>query len=116
MAEDETIFALSLVELLEIWDYEVLEPVSSGEEAIRAAESGQPDIIIMDVGLKGPVDGIGAAMRMREKLMVPVIFISGYDYEGTMERIKKLAPAVLFNKPLDISRLKSEIEKMLHLS
>lgn len=113
IVEDETIFAMSLVELLGLWGYDVIKPVSSGEGAISTAEKEQPDIIIMDVGLKGPMDGIEAAARIREKLAVPVIFISGYEYEGMSERIGKVVPSVFLNKPLDTASLRANIERLL---
>ncbi len=112
VVEDEIIFTLNLLDLLEMWDYEVLKPVSSAEAAIKAAEEANPDLIIMDIGIKGRLDGIEAVIKIHEHRKVPVIFISGYPYEDMKERIAGIAPAFFFNKPIDISGLRSKIEEM----
>ncbi len=112
VVEDEIIFTLNLSDLLEMWDYDVLKPVLSGEAAIKAAEEKNPDLIIMDIGIKGQLDGIEAAIKIHEKRKIPIIFISGYPYEDIKERIGMIAPSFFFNKPIDISSLKAKIEEM----
>ncbi len=113
VVEDEVIFTLNLTDLLEMWDYEVLKPVLSAEAAIKAAEEKKPDLIIMDIGIKGQLDGIETAIKIHEKHKVPIIFISGYPYEDMKERIDAINPAFFFNKPIDISSLRAKIEEMV---
>ena len=112
VVEDEIIFTLNLLDLLEMWDFEVLKPVSSAEAAIKTAKEAQPDLIIMDIGIKGQLDGIEAAEKIHESRKVPIIFISGYPYEDMKERINRIVPSFFFNKPTDISSLRSKIEEM----
>ncbi len=113
VVEDEIIFTLNLADLLEMWGYEVLKPVSSAAEAVRAAEDEGPDLIIMDINIKGRINGVEAAARIHERRKVPIIFISGYTYDDIKEKIDGLAPRAFFNKPLDIAALKSKIEEMV---
>ncbi|MDA8326306.1 MAG: response regulator, partial [Nitrospiraceae bacterium] len=99
VVEDEIIFTLNLADLLEMWGYEVLKPVSSAAEAVRAAEDEGPDLIIMDINIKGRINGVEAAARIHERRKVPIIFISGYTYDDIKEKIDGLAPRAFFNKP-----------------
>lgn len=112
IVEDEIIFALNLVDLLEMWDYDVLKPVSTGTAAIRVAEAEEPDVILMDIGIKGQLDGIETAMKIHERRKVPILFISGYAYEDMEKRLDDISPAAFLNKPLDISGLRAKVEEL----
>ncbi|MFW5712969.1 MAG: response regulator, partial [Spirochaetota bacterium] len=68
IVEDERIIALDLKKRLERFGFPSPEIVSNGEEALSAAESMQPDIILMDIMLGGPIDGIDAAKTVKENL------------------------------------------------
>ncbi len=113
VVEDEIIFALNLADLLAMWDYDVLKPVTSGVDAVRIAQDSEPDLIIMDINIKGRINGVEAVMRIHETRKVPVIFVSGYTYDDMKEKLGAIAPCAFFNKPLDISSLRSKIEEML---
>ena len=74
IVEDETVIALGIESKLKILGYEATSIVNSGEKAIEKAESEKPDIILMDIRLKGEMDRIEAAEVIRNKFGIPVIF------------------------------------------
>ena len=76
VVEDDGLIALHLVELLEKAGYRVIDPACSGERALRTLErSPQPDLILMDIGLAGSLDGIETALQIRQKFLIPLIFV-----------------------------------------
>jgi CheY-like chemotaxis protein len=78
VVEDEAIAARAARVMLERSGCEVCGTVDTGEEAIAAARSGVPDLVLMDVRLKGPLSGIEAASVIRGELGIPVVFVSAY--------------------------------------
>lgn len=112
IAEDTSITGMDLWHLLELWGYELCEQVTSGEEAVLKAEQEGPDIIIMDIGLDGSINGIEAAEEIHERFGIPVIFITGYSDEKTRAKAEAVKPAGFFVKPLDYYKLKSAIEEI----
>ena len=79
IVEDEVIFAMSIRRVLTMWGYETCGLASTGEEAVRCVKIENPDLIIMDVSLKGHMDGIDAAKEIRSDYDAPIIFITGYQ-------------------------------------
>lgn len=112
IVEDEYLTALDMKELMARWGHEFCEPAVTGEEAIERAAAESPDLVLMDVKLSGPLDGIQTAMKLREKAPVPIIFISGYAEEELRGAIK-LPDAAIITKPIDFNELRGKIEKML---
>src|SRR5512137_2202769 len=98
--EDEGLIALHITELLEKAGFRVIGPMSSGEMALRAAgESPVPDLVLMDLKLGGQLDGIETARLIRERIPVPLIFLTAYSLDRTRERIQGLAPEGYLTKP-----------------
>lgn len=89
IVEDEVIIAMALENTLKTFGFSVLGTSSSGKDAIKNIQSSQakPDIIIMDVGLKGDMDGIETAQRLNEHAMIPIIFRTGYGNDSMMKRM-----------------------------
>jgi CheY-like chemotaxis protein len=100
IAEDEAIFAMSMQRVLIRSGYDVSEPVSTGEEAVKRAKEEKPDLVIMDVMLKGKIDGIEAAMDIRSTHDMPIVFISGYQEEKLLERAKSVGSSIYLIKPI----------------
>ncbi len=122
IVEDERIIALDLKKRLERFGFPSPEIVSNGEEALTAAESLRPDIILMDIMLGGPIDGIDAAKTVKEKLNIPVIFLTAYSNENTLDRAKEAEPYGYILKPfkerelyttIDIALYKFQVNKQL---
>ena len=92
IVEDEAIIALDLKYRLRRLGYEVVGCTDTGEDAIRYACAIQPDLVLMDIQLKGPIDGIQAACQIRENIDIPVIFTSAQNDLATEMQIAKARP------------------------
>lgn len=106
IVEDEVINAMALAEVIPGWGCIVVDMVTSGEEAIRVAEAAVPDVILMDISIQGPIDGLGAAREIIGRLGIPVVFMTGFDDEETIRAAAALKPLAVLVKPLDVNRLK----------
>jgi len=113
IAEDEVITSMDLWHLLEMWGFDMCPQVTSGEEAIEVALREQPDVVLMDISLKGTKNGIESAAEIRTRLGIPVIFMSGYHDPETRKRAEDAGAAGFFVKPLDFYKLRSSIEALI---
>ncbi len=112
IVEDEGLIALHLTEILENAGYQVVDPVYSGEMALRALEKPPlPDLILMDVGLAGALDGIETARQVRQRYPVPLIFVTAYTSESMLARMLEVAPDAVLIKPFVDSELLALIGK-----
>ena len=100
VVEDETIIALNLRENLESLGYAVVGIAASGEKAVEKATQLRPDLVLMDIRLKGDMDGIQAAQQIWESLSIPVIFVTGHSDQSTLERATITAPFGYVLKPV----------------
>ena len=105
IVEDEIINAMALSDMLPALSIRITDMVTSGEDAIRAAEKDRPDVVLMDISLQGRIDGLEAAREIIGRLGIPVIFMSGFDDEKTMKAARELKPRAFLVKPLDPARL-----------
>jgi PAS domain S-box-containing protein len=112
--DDEVIIATRLQDILISFGYDVPDIASSAEEAIDQARTLKPDLIIMDIVMPGPMDGIAAAEKIREELDIPVIFLTAHSDEAHISRAKLSDPLGYILKPFDESQMKSAIEVALH--
>jgi two-component system, response regulator PdtaR len=114
VVEDEGIVALDLQERLVGLGYEVLAIVPSAEEALDAVEKENPDLALMDICLKGEIDGTLLAARFRMEYDIPVIFLTAYSTDPILCRAKMAAPYGYLLKPYSERELKTNIEMALH--
>ena len=105
IVEDEAITAMMICNELHFRGYNVSEPIASGEEAVLRATDEKPDLIIMDVGLGGAIDGISAAENILSKIHTRFVFMTGYSGEVCVEKGKKLDPVAFLTKPVMMSEL-----------
>ena len=99
LVEDEILVGMMLRKKIEAKGYTVMEIASTGEEAIHLAEKNRPDLLFMDVGLPGKIDGIEAARQILERIDIPVIFFTGnHSDRQLIERSKELAPVAILDK------------------
>lgn len=110
VVEDETIIALNLKENLESLGYSVVALAKSGEKAIEKARELHPNLVLMDIRIKGHIDGIEAAQQIWEYLSIPVIYITGHSDQNTLERAKITAPFGYILKPVKERELSVAIE------
>ena len=113
IVEDEAIGALSLKRVLTRAGYHVCEPVSTGKEAVKRAKQEKPDLVIMDVFLRGEMDGIEAAMIIRSLYDIPILFVSGYAEEELSIKIKSVERSILLSKPFVPEEFLSAINQSL---
>ena len=118
IVEDERITAEDMKKALNSVGFNVPAIVSSGEEAIKAAEELNVDLVIMDIRLEGEMDGIQAAEKIRSKLGIPIIYLTAYSDEKTVQRAKITEPSGFIlkqpygflRKPFEESELNTAIE------
>ncbi|MDP3065240.1 MAG: histidine kinase dimerization/phosphoacceptor domain -containing protein [Methanobacteriaceae archaeon] len=114
VVEDESLVALQIKNQLEAWDYYVPKMVFTGEEAVETALKLKPDIILMDIVLRGDMDGIEASKTIRKDLDVPIIYLTAYNDYKTLERAIKTMPSSYIVKPFESRELKFNVESALH--
>jgi len=114
LVEDGLIIAEDTRRRLEALGYSVVGVVPSGESAIQAATQHRPDLILMDVHLHGPMDGIEAADVIRRTLNIPVVFATAYSDDHTLQRAKAARPFGFIVKPLHPRELRTAIEMALN--
>ncbi len=113
VVEDEGIVALSLQKKLQDFGYTVPAVVSNGEEAVRQALESQPDLILMDIMLDGSLDGVSAAGRIRSEIDVPIVYLTAFSDDATVERAKFTEPFGYLIKPFEERELFTTIEMAL---
>jgi PAS domain S-box-containing protein len=116
IVEDESIVAMDIKYRLELMGYLVVATVSTGEEAVNKIMELAPDLVLMDVVLKGQMDGIAVAEAIRQFFDVPVIYLTAYGDDKTLERAKITEPYGYILKPFDGRELYTTIEMALYKS
>jgi len=114
VVEDEAIVAMEIEERLTVMGYHVVGTASKGENAMELARDLRPELVLMDIRLQGAVDGIAAAEEILRQFRIPVIFLTAYSEEATLERAKLAEPYGYILKPFDDREIKSAIEIALY--
>jgi two-component system, response regulator PdtaR len=99
IVEDESIVALELESRLTDLGYSVCGIVASGEDAINLAIAEKPNIILMDINIKGPIDGVVTAEKIKEIIDIPIIFLTAFTDSNTLQRAKITEPYGYIVKP-----------------
>ncbi len=125
IVEDEGLVARTVADTLKEAGYEVVDRVMSGEAAVRVAQQTRPSVVLMDIRLKGAVDGIEAAATITEQMDIPVVYLTAYADEETLSRAKVTKPYGYILKPfqprelitaIEIAQTKHRLEQKLHAS
>jgi len=114
IVEDEDIVALDIKKCLTGMGYAVPAISSLGEDAIGAAATIQPDLILMDIKLRGKMSGIDAAQKIRTHLDIPIVYVTAYSDEDTIEQAKFTRPYGYLLKPYNERELRAAIEIALY--
>ena len=114
VVEDDNIVVLELRDRLQSLGYAVSAVASFGEEAIEKAAETRPDLILMDIRLKGDIDGIEAAEEIRARSDIPVVYLTAYADEDTLQRAKVTEPYGYIIKPFEERELHIAIEVALY--
>lgn len=110
IVEDEMIIAEDMADALVNLGYEITGIVGAGNQAIEQAATTHPDIVLMDINLQGEIDGVDAAERIRINQQIPVVFLTAYADQQTIERAKATEPFAYLLKPFQDRELKTTIE------
>lgn len=113
VVEDERIVAKDLQNRLKKFGYAVLPVASSGEEAINRVTENCPDLVLMDINLKGDMDGVEAARQIHTRFNIPVIYLTAYADNNTLERAKLTEASGYLLKPFKERELYTNIEMAL---
>lgn len=110
VVEDEVIIGMDIKNSLKKLGYNVPAVVATGEKAIEKAAIIQPDLILMDIMLKGAMDGVEAAEKIRTQLRLPVVFLTAHSDHTTLQRAKQTEPFGYIVKPFQEKDLHTTVE------
>lgn len=114
VVEDESIVSKDIQHSLTKLGYNVVGAASTGEKALELARSEHPDIVLMDIMLKGDMNGIETAEIIRKELSVPVVFLTAYADESTLSKAKITEPYGYIIKPFKEIDLHTSIEMAIY--
>ena len=114
IVEDQPINALGLKRELVTLGHEVVGIAASASEAIRGASELKPELILMDIGLAGDIDGIAAATVIRGQENIPVVFLTSYSDDATLDRAMKASPFGYILKPFETREVEAAIRVALY--
>ncbi|CAN1209440.1 hypothetical protein TUMEXPCC7403_04400 [Tumidithrix helvetica PCC 7403] len=113
IVEDESIIALDIEDILSSLGYLVLGTVESGTEAIVQAEATRPDLILMDINLKGSVDGVEAAKEIQSRFQIPVVYLTAFGDDATLKRTASTEPYGYILKPIKANDINATLKMAL---
>jgi len=114
VVEDESIVALDLENGLRSLGYSVPALASSGEEAIQKAAETRPDLVLMDIRLRGDMDGVEAAGEIRARFDIPVVYLTAFADDDIVRRARSTEPYGYLIKPFEERQLHTTVEMALH--
>ena len=113
VVEDESIIARGIAETLRYFGYEVTAIASSGEEAVKKVVEQQPDLVLMDIVLKGSMDGIETTAAIQARCDIPFVYLSAYSDTEVLKRARETYPYGYLIKPVTEHELAMAIERAL---
>lgn len=116
IVEDDMILSMVEERLVKKLGYNVVAKVQSGSEAIKKVSENNPDVIIMDISLKGDMDGVETMREIRKKVDTPVIFLSGRSSEEEDELTGGISYSDFLTKPISSGDLKGPMQKAISLN
>ena len=114
VVEDNRIVAEDIQQSLEVMGYTIFKTVPSGEAAIEVAKEEKPDLILMDINLKGEMNGTEAAEQIKHQFNIPIIYLTAYSDDDVLEKAKITEPFGYLIKPFDDRELRTTIEIALY--
>jgi DNA-binding response OmpR family regulator len=110
IVEDETLIAEELKERLSHLGFSIIAAVDTADEGIAIATREHPDLVLMDIRLKGEKDGVQAAKEIHEKVDVPIVYLTAHSDRRTLERVQETDYDGFLLKPFQRRELQSTIE------
>lgn len=114
IVENEPLYGDLLSEYLEVLDYEPLGPAPTAAQALTLFDSLKPDLVLLDIGLRGDTDGIELATQLLARRPVPLIFVTAATDRPTFERARTVGPVAFITKPFDAITLQNAVELALY--
>lgn len=114
IVEDEPITAEDLEYLLRSCGYDVVGNEDTGKKAYQKIVETNPDLVLLDIKLKGKTDGIEVGAWLHERLHIPVVYLTAYADNETLERAKLTEPSGYILKPFEKNQVKATVETALH--
>ena len=114
VVEDESIVSKDIQYSLKKLGYEVVGSSATGAKAIELALDLKPNVVLMDIMLKGDINGIEASAEIKKSLNIPIIFLTAYADENTLEKAKITEPYAYILKPFKEIDLHTSIEMALY--
>src|SRR5688500_20202429 len=116
VVEDERIVGLHLELMLKSFGYDVVANVANGAQALQTIEETLPDLVLTDINIEGEIDGIDTAARIPPSHHIPVIYLTSYSDEATLERARATKPFGDLRKPFSERELRATIQMVLDRS
>ena len=113
IVEDEAIVAVDIQKTVQTLGYDVPAIAFSGEEALQKTEELHPDVVLMDIVLRGQMDGIEAAQKIYDHFGIPSIFMTGYS-EEIVEQLNTRKPCLSVMKPVEEEEVNCAIDSVLY--
>lgn len=114
IVEDEAITAIDIKKKLEYWGYQITGIAHSGKEALKLTRELHPDIILMDIVLRGDMDGIETSKQIKNQFDIPIIYLTAHSEDKVMEKAKYTEPYGYLIKPLDDQELRFALESAIY--
>ncbi len=114
VVDDEAVITTQLEDRLQSMEYDIVGIASSGEESVSMAKELRPDLVLMDIVMKGKLDGIDAAEKIKADMDIPIIFLTAYTDDEYIERAKNVSPFGYIVKPYSDNEVKANIEIAIH--
>ena len=105
IVEDEGLLAMNMKRVLVNGGFSVTGIAVSGEKALKSVKENRPDLVLMDIKLKGKLDGIETVELINEQHSIPVIYLSAHADENTMNRASRTNPIGFIRKPVEEGQL-----------
>ena len=110
LVEDDDIIARVIDWRLKNLGYDVCGRASSGSEAIELIMQKVPDLVLMDINIKGDIDGIETALMIKKRISIPIVYLTSYSDEVTLERVNETHPDGFVLKPFEDNQLRVAID------
>jgi PAS domain S-box-containing protein len=114
VVEDDRVVARDIQQQLNRIGHQAVGTIHRGDDAVAYVQEHRPDLVLMDIRLEGQIDGIDAAQQIRDRCQSPVIFLTAYADDETVERASLTEPFGYLLKPFEDSQLRTAIEIALH--
>jgi len=114
VVEDEAIVAANIEMRLQSLGYSVPAIVDSGADALTVIDTVHPDLVLMDIRIAGPIDGVVTAEIIRARYAIPVIYLTAYTDAETLQRARRTEPYGYIHKPFEVGELRTAIELALY--